>query len=154
MLKIKNKYLIGLASWLDNLKLSGKQSRVRTRFVSVLKEEIAKFQNAYVKLLEEYVDRNEDGSFEQKEREGQKLFNVPDDKEDEFMERYQELSEEEVEIEYSGFEQDAEVLKDLVLNTDYEFGPDEDDEGTEKQAKIRQAEDYVKWCESFEELNV
>ena len=36
--KLQKKYLVGLATWLNNQALSGKLSRERTRFVALLAE--------------------------------------------------------------------------------------------------------------------
>ena len=34
--KIKNRFLVGLANWLTELRLHGEQTRERTRFVEVI----------------------------------------------------------------------------------------------------------------------
>lgn len=154
--KIKNKYVLGLASWLNDLQLYGKESRERTRFVSVLSERLAetdKFRNS---MVEKYVEKGEDGKSKTKVGDdGVEVWDIKAEELPKFEKEYNELMDEDFVLDVlDGNKEKTKVVKDIVLNTDYKFGPKEGDSVQEKMAKIRQAAEYDKWCEAFEAVEL
>lgn len=152
--KIQNRYLLGLASWLNMLPLAGRESRERSRFVTLVSDTLARVEKERVQIIEKYANKEEDGSMKKTVDNGVERFDIPDDKIADLEKDYGELLDEEFVLDV-GESHKAKIrtVRDIVLNTDYKFGPSESDDVQEKQAKIRQAFDYEKWCESFEGLD-
>lgn len=144
--KIKNYYVLGLASWLQELNLSGKESRVRSRFIKILSDRYQETDKFRQELVEKYGRKGSDGKVETTD--DGKSF-IVDDKEA-FIKEINELYDEEFVINLEDY--DKVILSDIVLNTNYVFGPKDDMSQDEKVAKIRQANDYEMWCKSFEEI--
>lgn len=126
-MKIKNGYIIELANVLHDLKLSNKESRMRTRF----KKELGKHYNEVVEkerkeLLESNSVKNDKGDIIEAT--------------EEYFSAYEELLNEYFVIDK--LESNKEMLvsvANVMLNTDYEF--------SENLADL-----YDIWCEEFEEV--
>jgi hypothetical protein len=131
---IQNAYILGLASWLSELNLQGKYSRARSRFVAKLAERHTENDKFRVEIIEKY--RKEDTD---------EFTDI-----DAVKKELQELFDEKYTVTIDG--NDGVLLKELVLESDYKFGPKEDAAEQEKVAQIRQANDYNVWCESFEQM--
>jgi len=140
---IENSYVLGLASWLAEQELSGKESRVRTRFVKQLADRHQETDKFRQELLDKYAKKDEKG-----ERVVNEQQNVVLDDVEGFTKEINDLYQEEFTIDLD--EKSFEILKNIVLNTDYVFGPKENDNDQERLAKIRQANDYEEWCQAFE----
>lgn len=154
-LKLQNKHLVGLASWLNELSLAGVESRERTRFVNVLIERITENEKFRAELLDKYVTK-EDGKMKKKMNEvtGEEVWDISDENIVLFQKEYSDLMDEEYVMDIlDGNKQKLKVVKEVVLNTDYKFGPKEGDVGQEKIAKLRQANEYGIWCEAFEAVD-
>lgn len=150
--KIQNKHLVGLASWLNELQLGGKESRERTRFVGLLVEKIQETEKFRNELLDKYVEKDKDGQRKKKMNEAeQEVWDISEDNIEKYQKEYADLLEDEFVLDSSeGNKEKLKVVKDIVLNTTYIFGPKEGDDMQEKVAKIRQANDYEVWCKAFE----
>jgi len=150
---LKNKYLVGLASWLNEISLQGAESRERTRFVNVLIERITESEKFRAEALDRYTTRDENGEMKKKINEitNEEVWDISDENVILFSKEYGDLMEEEYIMDIlDGNKQKLKVMKDAVLNTTYVFGPKEGDSPQEKIAKIRQMHDYEIWCQAFE----
>lgn len=139
MWKLKNTYLLGLGMWLNSLSLAGKESRQRTRFVKIIADrvdELKKFREDIIgKYTEEKMEleKEKDGS----DKEVPKIVN--DNyvfKNPEFLKEFnkelEELYDEELVLDKNeGNKSKVDVVSDIVLNTGYKFGWDD-----EKREKI------------------
>lgn len=147
-LKLENSQLAGFASWLNELNLDGAQSRERTRIVKMMANRIEEIEDFRLEILNKYSEKDENGK--NKMNEDGKSVMLVDDKKDKFIEEIKDLYAEEYTFNIDAHQ--LRVLKDIVLNTGYKFGPKEDDNPVEKQRKIRQANDYVVWCDALEKV--
>jgi len=144
--KIKNMHIAGLASWLNELQLKGSLSRVRSRLVGKLVQRYQENEKFRIELANKYAKKDKDGK---------PLLN--EDKTSYVMENQEEFNKELTELYDETFtcplEKDSILsLKYIVLDTDYVFGPKEGMSPQEQNAKIRQANDYGIWCQSFESI--
>lgn len=154
-LKIQNVQLTPLASWLNELSLSGKLSRTRTRFVNSLVEKIAAFDTDKRALLDKYVNKEENGTWKKVVDNDVEKWDISPEKIGDFDKEIVELSNEKIAIDVLDSNREIiATIKDLVLNTEYVFGPREGDSAQEKVAKLRQAGDYNVWCEAFENVDL
>lgn len=141
---IENSYVLGLASWLSEQSYEGKVSRARSRLVKALAERHTETDNFRKEIINKYAQKDEKGELFV-ENGNYKIENI-----EEFQKEIRELYLDTLTISLDSG--DATVLKHAVLNTSYKFGPKEGDSEEEKVAKMRQANDYVEWCKSFEEM--
>jgi mRNA-degrading endonuclease HigB of HigAB toxin-antitoxin module len=154
--KIKKMFLLGLASWLAEQNLVGRLSRERSRFVQILSAEINKIEEERKAIIEKYVEKEEDGTTWKKTVDnGVERWSIPEEKQAEMQKEYADLMDEDFVLDI-GEEHKAKTLtvKDILLNTDYKFGPQGTTNPAEAEAKVRQANDYEKWCEAFESLDL
>jgi len=154
--EIKNKYLIGLGSWLNELNLSGKESRERTRFVNLIVKHIDENEKFRMEIISKYCEKDENGENRKKMNEqGQEVWDMSEENQEKFAKEFIDLMDENFIIDVlEGNKEKTKVVKDIVLNTNYVFGPKEGDSPEEKSAKVRQANDYNIWCESFEAVTI
>lgn len=141
---LKNGQIVGLASWLSELSLHGKESRVRTRFVRNLVERHQENEKFRMELLTKYAKKDENGNKVMAE-DGKSVIleNV-----DKFVEEMKGLFDENYITQMD--DESFSVLKNIVLDTHYQFGPGELDSDERKNAKIRLANDYEEWCQALE----
>ncbi len=153
--KLKNRFLSSLVSWLQLQQLAGKESRERTRFVRVCQERLQEVNEFYKEIANKLVEKDEKGEFKTR-KEGNELVYVFKEKKDEedYLKELGDLHNEEfvLEINNSNKEQ-LKVVKNLVLNTEYKFGPKEGDSIALKQMDIKMANEYDLWCSAFEDLD-
>lgn len=150
---LKNKHLVGLAGWLSELSLSGRQSRERTRFVNSLVERIKENEEERKKLVDKYCEKDENGKNKTKEVDGIAVWDMTEDNIKKYTGEYTELLNEGFVIDIlESNKERIDMVKDIILNTEYKFGPQESTPASEKEAKIRQAHDYHEWCEAFESI--
>lgn len=143
-IKIPNKYLLGLASWLNELQLPAKENISRSYFVQKLREEIIRIEHAKQDIAKKYTNLNENG--DPLIVEGH--WDIPDDKIEDFSKEINALLDDATILVLVKEEYDS--IKRLVLDTLYIFGPRHDDSEQEKHAKIRQQNEYPEWCKLFE----
>lgn len=144
--KIKNIHLLGLASWLNELELSGKETRIRSRFVTKLADRYQENEKFRVEMITKHSKLDEEGN--PIIAEDGKSYEF-DDK-DALVKELTDLYNEKFTVTLP--DDEFEALKKIVLDTDYVFGPKEGDNEQERIAKIRQANDYEVWCEVFESV--
>jgi len=143
--EIENKYVLGLASWLNELQLEGGFSRARTELVNLLSAKFRKIEEQRIEIIKKHAKKDEKGELELKEGKPE----IEDNRK--FMSDINALYVKKCTVQIS--DKDFALLKTIVLNTSYLFGPKEGDSPEEKQAKLRQANDYNKWCKSFESVD-
>lgn len=152
---LQKSYLIGLASWLAEQSLYGKDSRERSRFVALLSAEITAMEKERIEILEKFADKDEDGKPMKAVDNGQEHYVIADEKKADLQAEYQGLLDENFVLDIGeGHKSKIKAVRDILLNTDYKFGPRETDSPMEAQGRIRQSNDYEKWCESFEVLDL
>lgn len=154
--KLKNKYLVSLGSWLNELSLQGNESRERTRFVNMLIERINENEKFRTELLDKYVNKDESGQKKKTTNPETKeeVWDISEHNMNEYIREYSELMEEDYVMDIlEGNKQKLKVMKEAVLNTKYIFGPQEVDTPQEKLAKLRQMNDYEIWCQAFESVD-
>ncbi len=153
--KIKKRFLLGLASWLNLLPLAGKESRERSRFVTLASEALKEMEAERKEIVSKYAKKDENGDLEKTVDNGMERYVIEDGKTEELEKDYTELLDEEWVLDIGeGHKSKIRVVSDIVLNTDYKFGPAEGDSPEETEAKVRQANDYEKWCLAFEAVEL
>lgn len=155
-LKIKKLHLVGIASWLNEQQLAGKESRERTRFVGILAKEVEEFNKERNEIVNKYAEKDEKtGKPKTIVDNGTENFDIKKDKLEAYTKEMVDLQDEEFVLDIGeGHKSKIKTVKDILLNTDYQFGPKEGDDPKEKEAKLRQAGDYAVWCEYFEALEI
>lgn len=122
-IKLYNHELESFIEFLYGLKLSGRESRMRVRFMNLLGEKYRLFKDEHEQLLFEHSRKNDDGSIKVKKLKGEEVADVLD--EQAFNKDWMELLNEEVVIEQN--ETNKQMLlsiKDSVLNCEQEFEGD------------------------------
>lgn len=152
--KIQNKFLVGLASWLSEIQLGGIESRERTRFVNILVERIQENEKFRLELLDKYTEKDEEGNKKKKMNEfEEEVWDLSPENTILYTKEFGELMDEDFVMDIlDGNKQKIKVMKEVVLNTNYVFGPRDTDSPQEKIAKIRQMNDYDSWCQAFEKV--
>ena len=141
-LKLQNRHLVGLASWLNTLKLPGKLSRNRTRFISLLQPRMQENQKFSEEIIAKYAKKDKDGNPKRRTENGTEVWDIPDKKLEDFNKDMLELLQEEFVIAVTP--ENKHMLgdmRDLVLETEVEFSGED-------------AVRYNIWCEAFEPLEV
>ncbi|RXZ83372.1 DUF1617 family protein [Paenibacillaceae bacterium] len=138
-MKLFNYELEAFTTFLYDLKLVDRQSRMRTRLTHLLAEKIKQFESEYNLLLEAYVEKDADGEFVQVElEEGKTGYQLTDPAA--FQRATQELGEEAAIIEENEERMPMLlVVRDAVLNCGLAF------EGAE-------AVQYERWCTVLEAI--
>lgn len=154
MFKIKNRFLTGLVQWLQLQSLSGKESRERTRFSVICQERVKEVNGFYSALIEKFVEKDTKGHFKTREQEGVQIYSFKTKKEEEeYIKEVNDLFEEEFKMENTPLNKEMlVVIKNIVLNTDYKFGPKDSETPVQKQASVRTANEYEQWCQAFENI--
>jgi hypothetical protein len=157
--RIKKAFLAGLAGWLNGLALSGRDSRERTRFVSLLVEGNMALEKDRKEVIGKFVEKETVNGeeiwkktvSEGENSDGKEHFVIPPEKIEDFKKEINDLFQEEfvLDIGEEHLEKMATVAT-IVLNTDYKFGPSEEDDREEARRKIIEANDYEEWCKAFE----
>lgn len=141
--------IVDLANWLVELKLHGKQSRQRTRFVKILAERVNELNAERQRLFDEYGEKNRKGEFiyvdgEGKEstepKAGLRLKMHKGKTEEKFNEEFSTYLNEDYVLDVSPQTKDTIYgVREIILHTNEEFsGP--------------MASRYDEWCEAFENI--
>ena len=156
VLKLKNRYLVGLGSWLNELQLAGKESRERTRFVNLIIARIGETDKFREAIVDKYVKKDKNGEKVKKVLEnGTEVWDISGTDMKAYEKEYQDLMDDVWNLDVlEGNKEKLKVVQDIVLNTEYKFGPKEGNTQEEKIANIRQAADYEIWCDAFEEIKL
>lgn len=151
--RIKKAYLQGLGSWLNDLSLSGAQSRARTRFVESLQQGLVTMDKDRVTILEKYADKDEKGEVKKETVDNSEQYVLSAENKISYAKEYADLLLEDYILDITDANRlQVEMVKDIVLTTDYKFGPRQDDDANVAQGRIVQMNDYNLWCEAFEAL--
>lgn len=156
--KIKKSMLVGLATWLNNLSLEGRYSRVRSRFVNRLADSMRELENERKEIIGKYVEKEvgENGAETWKvktdEHGGQEYVVSPENL-DTLNAEVAGLYDEDFVVAFTPETEDDLVrLKDIIVNTTYKFGPEEEMNMMQKNDKIIEANNYEVWCEAVEKF--
>ncbi len=109
---LSNKEVLDAYKFLQNLTLSAKASRGRSKLLKRLEEKNKEFNDDLKELQNQYFDTEEDGSF--KTAHGQMLFKeeITNDDKVEYFKAYDELFKDEVVIEFGEYSKKYEDLFD------------------------------------------
>ena len=156
MFKLKNQYLSGLVQWLELQELEGKRNRERIRFINLLRTRLKEVQGFLNSLIDKYVQKDEKGHYKVKKEKDNEFFEFEtEENKKKYIEEVNDLYNEEFKIELTELNKEMlAVIKDIVLNTNYKFGPKENDTLQEKMTNIRIAYEYNEWAKSFEEIKI
>lgn len=142
IVRIKNIELENLIALLDDLKLSGKASRMRTRFKNLLLGYYARFEQEKLDIIKNYAVLDEQGNFKTKQV-GELQIPIWKNKESEQLanEEYRELCLEEIVIEETEERKDMLLsVKESILNCEIPF--------TGVEADL-----FDRYCQIFENIN-
>jgi hypothetical protein len=136
-IRMHNAEVQGLAEFLLDFNLKGKESRMRTRFIKLLQERMKLMETERQELVKQYSILDDDGEPQLIDLEdGQKGYQLTDP--DAFNKEYTELLLEEFVIEVSeSNRQMIEVVRNAVLECDKEFSG-------------KEALDFDRYCEIVE----
>ena len=119
-MKIKNKDVEEIALFLLDFKLKGVENRRRNKFFKMLQSHLRELQEEHKQLLEEYCNKNEDGSLKTLEDDGRSLYDIQDV--EGFQKEYEKLMEEYLYVPTDeSFSTVIGTVKKIVLNCDKEF---------------------------------
>lgn len=135
-MKIRNYNIPLLADVLYELKLKGKESRMRTRFRKMILEHYANIvEPERLQLIEEYAVRDENGEIQYEDEEKKRITLKAD-----FYSEFNELINEYYIIEENETNKDMLLnIAQIMLNADYDFSED-------------LADLYDLWCDEFERI--
>ena len=154
-LQIKNKYLPGLVYWLQDLLTGRDSNKIRVEFVNLLQPQITIIENERLSLLKKYAKKDEEGNpVVIISASAKRVYDVPGEEGKKLNEEYGSLLENDFVLEIT--EKNFEVIKaakDLICNTDYLFGPKDNDSEDKKKERIQISADYCVWKEIFEGLD-
>lgn len=153
-LKIKNRYIVGLFYWLQDLMLKADDNKTRVKFLVILQPQINAIENQRIVLLKKYAKKDKDGEpviiISNK---AQRVYDVEAENGKLLNEEYGAYLETEFVIEIN--ESNKELIskvKDLILNTDYLFGIKEGMSEDQKKEMIQLYTEYCEWNKIFSEL--
>lgn len=154
-LRIPRIQLVPLFEWLAALPLSGRESRERTKFNQMIAEGLKEIDEDRLKILETYAELDpETGEKKKAVDNGVEHFVIPDDQKEAFAKEVNDLYAEEFVLDVlEGNKQKVKTIRDILLNTDYKFGPKEGDTQEQKIAHVREANNYDAWCTAFEAVD-
>jgi len=138
--------IISLGEWLVNLKLHGKESRSRSRFIKLVMDRVREIDEERQRLLEEYgsKDKNDQLIYFDKEKKEtsnrNEAISVKMKDQTAFIKEFNTYLEEDFVIDCSPETQDTIYgVKDIILNTNDEFSG-------------LMASRYNEWCDAFENV--
>ena len=145
---IKNKYLSGLVQWLQLQELDGIKNRETIRFISKVQERLKEVDKIYASLLAKHIKKDIEGKFVTTIKAGLKFYTAEDkENEEQFVKEINDLFEEEFTIKDN--EEMLEVIKGIVVNSDYRLTLNEEQTDYEKMRSMRLATEYPMYVKSF-----
>ena len=154
--RMKARHIGNFATWLNSVQLLGKESRARSRFTKILTDYLSNdVEKQRVEIVKKYAKLDEEGNpsviIDSKAR---RIFDVLPEKSEEMNKEYANLLEHNLELHVTDLNRETiSTVKDVVLNSQFVFGPLDNDPEQVRQAKIALADNYTEWCESFEKLD-
>lgn len=154
--RLKNRFVHGLLNWLQILQLSGPESRERTRFVEMLVKHQGAVEKDRVSLLSKYANKDKEGDPSIILTDGgKKMYDVPEDNLKELNEEYRKVLEKEFVMDITDLSRpNFQAVRQIVLYTDYKFGPVDGEPEQTRALRIKQSHDYLDWCKAFEEVEL
>ena len=115
---ITNNHLVELGTWLSKLELTGKESRVRTRFLKLASDRLTEVEKVRSELAGKYSKKNEAGKSEIVD--GHYQFEVEDMVK--FVQEFNEVLKEEFILDVTaGNKETLQIVKTILLNTEQKF---------------------------------
>lgn len=140
-MKLFNIELEAFAEFLLSLELGGRESRMRTRFMKILQEQMTVINEEYQLLVQQFTRKDENGEPILIELEGgRKIYDIPDESKPNLQSDYQMLLMEEFIIDETEERQlMLETVRDAVLDCNLKF-------------KGKEAMKYDRFCEIVESI--
>lgn len=135
--RIKNSQITEFGQFLLTLELKGKKSRLRTRFIKLLNEQLRQFNEEHTLLLKEHCHLDEEGNPKTVERDNKQYWDIKDIPS--YKQDYNELLEEEFIIEGEDKRDMLLAVKVAVLDCEKSFSGNE-------------AMLYDQWCDIVENI--
>ncbi len=121
-LKIKANQIKGFADFLLSLELKGTKSRMRTRLVKLLDGKLKDVQSEFIEqVVKEHCHLDEEGNPKTKDANGQKHWDIKEDKQGDFDKEYLDLWNETHVIEGEDNKVMFVSVKESVLNCEIAF---------------------------------
>ena len=156
-LRVKNAQIHEFCGWLNDLHLEPTISRVRTQFIERCKKHLNEYvEKERIEIIRKYANKDEEGNpIVIIDSTGRKLYDIPPEKNDKMNNEYNELLQGNfvVPIDENTTEM-VKIMKKVVLEPEYRFGPREGDAMNIRKAKVELSIKYHEWCKSFDELKL
>ena len=154
MFKLKIKYVEGLVRWLkEELILSSEESRVRTKFANLLWDYLNRLNPKKMEIIGKYANKDAEGNLITViNGEGKKMYDVPEEKMNEFNVEFNGFLEENLIIPVKENEELFKKAKQFILNSTYPFGVNPTDTGVIRIIRLELEDTYPIWCEALENL--
>lgn len=139
-----------LATWLLDQALPGKMSRMRHRFIDIIKPVIIEMGKQRKEYVEKYAEKDKDGKVKKIFKDGKETdgLKIKPKNEEKMNKEWKEYMEEDFLIDITKSNDDCiQEVKGILLNTTYKFKDYVDKNGFSKPM----ASWYDQWCEAFEE---
>jgi len=151
---LKNKDIEGLARWLERIELRGGESRIRTWFVLILYDYLKELEAKRMEIILKYVKRDSEGDPEIiLDSAGKKMYNADEENKSKINAEYNEIISKDFIHEFSKEDLDKlEILKKIILDTDYKFGMKEGESDLKNSLNLKLSYDYLVWAEAFEKV--
>lgn len=133
--EIENRYLGQAISLLFDLPLRGKQSRHRTKFVNLLREQLKEVEGGRIELVKEFAEKDERGE----PIVNGNQYKILEENKEEFNKEINELYKEKFFIEGGNYQDMLKTMKAVLLDCDQVFSG-------------QQAEIYDYLCDQFEKV--
>lgn len=138
-MRMKNAEVESFLNFIMSMELSGKNSRLRTRFAKLLMQQQQLINEEHMELIKEYSHLDDNGNPKVKEENGKQMYDVYD--RESFNKEYSILLNEDFIIEANEERREMLLLvKDVILNCEMTF-------------KGREALQYDRWCEIVEDID-
>ena len=156
-LRIKNVHIHEFCGWLNDLYLEPIASRIRTTFIEMCTNHLNNYvEKERIEIVRKYASKDEEGNpIMILDAQGRKLYDIPPEKNAEMNVEYNELLQGDfiIQIDDKNVEM-IKIIKKIVLEPEYRFGPREGDPMNIKKAKVELSTKYNEWCKAFSGLEL
>lgn len=138
--KIQKKQVLGLGNWLGRLSLTGRESRMRTRFIAMLEEVLANIEKERKAMISDIAEKDDNGELKVVEEDDTRHYVIPDELKAKFEADLNEMYDEYAELSGPESATIIQTVKNIVLNCEEMIDP-------------TLAGSYDAWCSAFESWN-
>ena len=104
-------------------------------------------------ILEANAEKNEDGTVKKETVDNREQYVLSDEAKEITAREYGEILNEDWILDITpANEESMGIIKGIVLDTQYRFGPREGDTPPVAAMRVRQMNDYPEWCAAFEQI--